>query len=189
MLAATAVAIVATSAASRATEAATLALAPASVGPVLGGTAIVLDVIVSEVGGVPAASVGAFDLGLSYDPSVVSFVGFSYEPFLGVAPTEALVSGSGGGGTIDLAAVSLLDASVLAALQPESFVLGHVTLQAIGAGISPVSFTRTELVDANGEALLILSSVSGASLEVIPEPATTLLLGAGLLALARRRRA
>jgi len=170
-------------------SAATLVLAPASVGPVGTGTTITLDVIVSDVGSVPEDSLGGFDLALAYDPSVVSFVGFAYQPFLGVNPGEVIVSSSGGGGTIDLAAVSLLDASALVALQPTSFTIGQITLLAIGAGTSPVSFTSTELADAPGEALLPLTSVAGAVLEVVPEPSTALLLCAGLFALARRGRA
>jgi len=186
ILMATGVGIAALGVASLRADAATLALEPASAGPVSG--TIVLDVLVGGLGGTPTTSVGGYDLRLTYDPSLVAFVGFTYQPALGVFPAEANVASSGGAGLIDFAAVSYLDAVVLAGQQGAGFVLGQITLQAVGLGTAVLSFTRTELADGFGLALLPITAVSGATLEVVPEPSLAGLLGAGLAGLALRRR-
>jgi hypothetical protein len=167
-------------------NAATLALSPASAGPIAG--TIVLDVMVGGLGGTPTTSVGAYDLRLGYDPSLVAFVGFTYQPALGVFPGEAKVASSGGSGIIDFAAVSYLDAVALAGRQATGFVLGQITLQAIGTGTAVLSFARTELADGLGLALLPIDAAAGATLDVVPEPSVALLAGAGLAGLALRRR-
>jgi hypothetical protein len=169
-------------------SAATLALTPASVGPVGLGTTIALDVVVGGVGGSASLCVGAYDLELTYDPSLVAFVGFAYNPFLGVDPGKVIESSSGGGGVIDLDAVSLLPSSDLVKIQPASFAFGRITLRAVGSGVGLVSFTRSELVDADGVALLPISQLGGSALEIVPEPRVALLLAAGLAALPRARR-
>lgn len=187
ILVATGIGVAAMGIASLRADAATLALSPASAGPI-GGT-IVLDVVVGGLGGTPTTTVGGYDLRLTYDPSLVAFVGFTYQPALGAYPTEVNVASSGGAGVIDFAAVSYLDAVTLAGSQGSGFVLGQVTLQAVGLGTAVLAFARTELADGFGLALLPITSATGATLEVVPEPSAALLVAVGLASLARRRRA
>jgi hypothetical protein len=172
-----------------AAQAATLSLSPASIGPVTPGTTLVFDLILSGVGDDANNTVGAYDFDLSYDPAVVSFAGFTYHPFLGVLEDDEVIVASGAaGGTIDIAAVSLLDEASLVALQPASFAVGTITLVAVGPGAFALAFTQSIVSDVNALDIA-LTQVDGASVQVVPEPGTAWLLAGGLAWLGARRRA
>jgi hypothetical protein len=80
-------------------------------------------------------------------------------------------------GRVEFAEVSLLSPSELDALQPSSFLLANLSFIAISNGTSLFFFADNQIVDdAFGNKLLI------------PEPATALLLGLGLIALRIIRR-
>lgn len=171
-----------------AAQAATLSLSPASIGPLTPGTTLVFHLILSGVGDDDSNTVGAYDFDLSFDPSIASFAGFTYHPFLGVLEDDEVIVASGAtGSTIDIAAVSLLDGASLVALQPASFALGSITLVAVGPGAFALAFTQSLVSDVNGFDLA-LTQVDGASVQVVPEPGTAWLLAGGLAGLAARRR-
>ncbi len=126
-----------------------------------------------NISGLGSTLLGGFDIKLSYDPKLLSFDpasagAVSFGPGLGdVGAFEAIPSVSlRAPGLIEVAEVSLLDSSGLAALQGGgSFDLADLFFAASGDGQPVFALSSVQLVDAAGLP--------------VPEPASWLLL-AGL---------
>ena len=111
---------------------------PSTPAPVVGDT-FTADVVVSGLGNLAAPSLGAFDLNLTFNPSVVNFVGITFGQLLGdpmAGPVEAVTGFAAAAGSLNAFSVSLLTPAQLVALQPASFTLFTVTLQVVGTGDS-----------------------------------------------------
>lgn len=173
-------------AATTAAPAATISFAPPTQTVGVGSSAVV-DVIIS------GAYVGAFDLDVTYDPSIVSFREVVFGDFLG-APFS-LQDSAGGGGVVDLAEVSLLDPAELMQIQPASFRLASIIFDAVGVGVSPLAFSQLLVGDPEALSVMLDSQageirVTGGGEPLVPEPSTIsmFILAGGVLALLRRRR-
>ena len=169
-------------------EAIILDFVPASQ-TVVGGQSVAVDIVISGLARPP--SVGAFDLDVSFDPSILTPVDVVFGPFLGDPLLfEAITGFSFPPGIVDLAEVSLLLPTDLDSLQPGSFSLATLFFTASGEGISPLVFSEVIVDDAFGDKLEVVAGTG--SVEVVPEPSTALLLGTALAALGacqwRRRR-
>jgi hypothetical protein len=153
-----------------------LSLVPSSIFVTTGDT-VNVDVIVSGLGNPP--SIGTFDLNVGFNPVLLAPAAVAFGPFLGDSTLfEALTAFDfGTPGRVEFAEVSLLSPSELDALQASTFLLATLSFSAIGNGTSPFFFAGDQIVDdAFGNKL------------PIPEPATALLLGLGLIALGMIRR-
>jgi hypothetical protein len=133
-------------------------------------------------------SVRAFDFDLSYDDSLLAYESTTFAEFLGWPGSQSIVSASDLGGVVDLKEVSLLSGGVLDASQPQDFLLATLSFEAIAPGSLLLELTQRDLSDVSGSRLAVSGS-NAASIQIVPEPATGLLLAGGalLLALARRR--
>jgi hypothetical protein len=151
------------------------------------GAPVSVGVVVSGLGDGVAPSVGAFDLDLSFDTGLLTYDDVAFGPGLGEPVTEALVSIEVVGGIANGQAVSLLSPSALDALQGESLTLGSIFFMAASPGSGQLELVSVQLSDAFG-APLSIDSLTGSPITVIPEPATALLAGLGLLGLVLRRR-
>lgn len=141
-----------------------------------------------ELGNYAPPSVRAFDFDLAYDAARLTYTTTTFAGFLGAPTSQAIVSDSASGGVVDLKEVSLLSSAVLDTLQPQDFLLATLSFAATAMGPAALELTQRDLADAAG-ARFAVSGPSAASIEIVPEPTTGLLLAGGLLALAARRRA
>ena len=144
-------------------------------------------ILVSGLGDFGPDSLGAFDLDVTFDASILSYQAVTFgDPLLGdqldifglgsitdVVPTS---------GTVEVLEVSLDDPFDLDSLQASTFQLVTVTFIANAAGTSPIEISIFDLSDANGDPLTA-DAVNGGTVTVVPIPAGVWLFGAGLVSL------
>lgn len=165
------------------------------------GDSVNLDIFARSLG---TDLIGGFDIDLEFDTSLLAFNSVSFGTGLGDPDLfESLVDNCLGGelfcpagpGRVNLYQVSFLDSGSLGALQPGSdLFLFSIVFDALAAGFSSVSFTRTDISDETGFEVLQVTSTSGATInsspvdEPVPVPAPSVLslLGIGLLLLLSR---
>jgi hypothetical protein len=153
------------------------------------GSEVTVDLFASGLA--PDTSIGSFDLITSYDAGIVGAAMVDFGPFLGdpgsfTALTQSDLSMTG---QAEAAEDSLLSPADVAALQDPvrstGFALATITFVALSPGVSPLNFTFTKAADENGTALDITTSTGSITvLAPVPEPATTALLGFGLVVIA-----
>ena len=93
-----------------------------------------------------------------------------------------------GAGTLNVAAVSLLSAAALDALQADPVLLASITFQALAPGSGNLLISDAELSDALAAGIALGAFAPVPISVAIPEPATWLPVAVGLVLLARRRR-
>jgi hypothetical protein len=167
----------------RAASAVSIALDPASQTVNVGDSFT----LTLEAAALAGAAVGAYDISISYDATRVTLVGVTFGSSLGdVGLGEQSTDVVSGAGSVSLGSVSLLDPFALAALQGDPVALFSLTFQALAPGTGLFGVAATQLSDAFAVALTI-GSQTGASVDIVPEPALAWLLALGAGAVARRR--
>ncbi len=118
------------------------------------GRPVSVDTVLSGLAAAGPPSVGAFDLDVSFDPSILSPTGVTFGAFLGDPSLfEALTASSFLPGVVDLAEVSLLAPTDLDTLQPVSFALATLSFDTLAFGNSSLNFSQVIVSDAFGERL------------------------------------
>jgi len=156
---------------------------------------LAVDIVVSDLGG---EVVSAFDLDVSYDPSVLSATGVQFTNNLGDPNLfQALVvSDLSTPGIVDFAENSLIT-PFLPAIQGDSVVIATLSFLAIGIGVSELLFVPDTVPQVSGQDLkglsnniLALEAVGDASISVVPLPGALWLMLTGLMGIgfASRRR-
>jgi hypothetical protein len=169
-------------------QAAVISIDPGSITAGVGDTVILSVNIADLVAGGPP-SVGAFDLDVSYNASVLSLTGSSFGTGLDVLGLGSVqTADTSAPGLANFFEVSLDSIADLNALQPGAFALLTLTFQAIGGGASPIGLVLNSLADATGAALA--ASVTGGVVTVnaVPLPSTAWLVLAAIAGLAVARR-
>jgi hypothetical protein len=143
-------------------------------------------------------SLSAFDLDITFDGSILSFLGFTFgDPIIGdqldLFGLGSVTGVTVGTGTVNLFQLSLDAAADLDALQAGSFILGTLAFQGLSGGSSAVGVQVTALADANGDPLTadVLAGRIVVGAAPVPEPATPLLLvvaGIVMCAVTRQKR-
>lgn len=177
-------------------NAALIGLQPGSSSVTSGGS-ISLDLVVSGLGDFSAESLGAFDISVGFDASVLSFTSYRLEDYLGDIDLFEAIDASAGaiGGTVNIAEVSLLSAVSLDAMQPADFILATLNFDAADLATSIVTqlavLPGSGLVDALG-APIAITGLTPARVEIVtavPVPGTLFLLGVPLVCWRLLRRA
>jgi hypothetical protein len=151
-----------------------------------------VDVILSGLDAEDVAALRSFDLRVSFGSTRFLAGPVTFDSFLGDLPSQVLAEAIPFSGGIDVAALSLLSTAALDALQPDSFRLARLRLDAgLQLGTSNLSIDPNHaILGGTGGISLAPDSLVGATVAIseIPEPATSLLVAIGAVGLALARR-
>ncbi|NBC49230.1 MAG: PEP-CTERM sorting domain-containing protein [Gammaproteobacteria bacterium] len=143
-----------------------------------------------QIAGLDTDDLGAFELDLSFDPSVLQYQ--SYDLGQGLADPDPLFSGFGDSSDDSSAASGVLTLAEFSTLidltgQPDAFTLASVSFLAQQPGTSSLTLSNIALYD--GSSLVEPLEVSGIAngSVTVPVPSTLLLMPLGLGLLAVRR--
>lgn len=163
-----------------AADALTLSVVPQASTVSVGGT-VSVDVVASDLASGAAPSLGAYDLNLTFDSSVLSFSSIAFGTGLSVTGVPSIIQDFAlGTGAVNPFEVSLEDTADLNALQAGAFTLFTITFNAGQVGTSLLSLSVNSLSSAEGTSLSA-AALNGSSISVAGAPAVPLPAGAWLL--------
>jgi len=152
---------------------------------VIAGGATTVSLNVLRLGG--GTALGAYDVTVAFDQSLLSFASASYgDPLLGdQLDLEGFGTISGttpDAGTTEFFELSLDSSEALLASQATSFTLATLTFNGVATGVSPLTLSINSIGDQDGNALS--TSLQNGSLQVdaapVPLPAAIWLLASAL---------
>lgn len=153
------------------------------------GNPLNVDIVALNLGNFTPPSLGAFDIEIAFDCTILSFGSATFGSFLGdPSMGEAIFDYQEiTPGLVNLYDLSLLSSIELDALQPADFSLATLHFNTISLGNSTINLTVKALSDATGGPFLF-NKEETTNVNVTPEPTTILLVGSGLISLAGFRR-
>jgi hypothetical protein len=162
-------------------RAAIISIAPPTQNAVVGGS-VAVDLVVSGLVAGAAPSLGAYDIEVFYDPSILSVVSVTLDnsqldfSSSGVISTVDLATS----GKVGLSVVSLESPSALNSMQAAQFTVATLDFNAAATGISSIIASVNALTDAQGSPLgaeVESGTVTVTSSAPVPEPASFAIWG------------
>ncbi len=163
----------------------------------LPGDSVSLDLFIDGLNSGSPASLGAFDIDVTYDPTALSYTGNNFDSFLGDPFLDAISGSADTGGLLNLFEISFLFDFELDALQPSRFRLTTLNfdVNSLASGVTTdVSIGPFALLSDSFGNNLIPDSVGNATLTgsmapvAVPEPSMLSLMGLSLFLLVMFRR-
>lgn len=152
------------------------------------GSTVTVELVIVDLGNGAAPSLSTFDLDVTFDDSILSFLGFVFgDPVLG---DQLDLSGLGsitgvlpGAGTVNVFEVSFDSVADLNDLQAGAFTLGTLSFSALSTGVSDLGLLINTLGDASGDPLAfeLVGGRVAVSAVAVPGPASLLLVLGGVL--------
>lgn len=155
---------------------------------IVAGDQVTIDLLIEGLGAGLAPSLATYDLDVTFNPSVLSFVSATFGDSIlgnqldlfGLGNLSLLTPSTG---TLNLFELSLDAAADVNAQQADAFVLASLRFSGFAFGASPISLSVNALGAADGTSLT--ASVSSASVVVTapfsaPEPTTYALMLTGI---------
>jgi len=158
------------------------------------GSHVDVNILVSGLGNQSPNSLGAYDLDLGFDDSLLGFNSITYGDsvlgnqldFAGFGTFTSTVVSTG---TINFSEFSFDSVIDLNTLQADSFVLATVNFSAQSLGSSVLALSVNSFGDALGDPLF--TEISDGMISIVsnnvPEPATAFLMAAGLMGFGLRK--
>ena len=152
------------------------------------GAGLAVDLNISGLGLGSAPSLGAWDVDIGFDTSILSFTGASFGNQLDLFGLGSINGAFDLGGVLDIFEISLDLPADLDLLQADAFTLATLSFDALSVGMSALTLSIDELADSLGDPL-VPSQVLGAIVTVrqpvipVPEPGTLALFVVGLAGL------
>jgi hypothetical protein len=141
------------------------------------GDTTTLDLVISGLGDHASPSLGAFDLDVTFNPSILSPVSVAFGDHLNLGGLGSLQEFNfNAPGSVHVDEISFELPADLNSAQPSSFTLATLGFRGIGPGVSGLDITGASLSDELANSLEF--ATSGASIEVtgsvpVPDPGST----------------
>ena len=167
-------------------QAASLEILPVSQNAELGDS-VEVQVVISELGSFGAPSLGAFNLNVSFDDTILDFAGLTFGDQLDVQNLGSIRAFSEDPnpnvGLVAFFEISLDPPGILDSFQEASFTLATLNFNVTAEGIALLNISSATLDDSLGNTISVDSIldavINGTEPSTIPEPSTIL----GLLTL------
>ncbi len=148
------------------------------------GSGVNVNLVISGLGVATAPSLGAFDLDVNYDSSLLTLSAVTFGDQLDLLGLGSITGETSSMGLVNLFEISLDSTSILDSLQADSFSLATLSFNTLGVGSSLLDYSNVILSDAAGTPLE--AGLTDGNINVlrppgaVPEPAMLWLMGLGL---------
>jgi len=152
------------------------------------GQSFEVTIAIDGLGDQSAPSLGAYDITLNYDASLLTYGGIVYDSSQMDLGAGSFTQTSTGAGSVNLIELSFDSIATLDSQQSDAFTLATLTFYTADYGTSALSFGTVVLSDAAAGALVTSTVPGSVTISAIPIPGVVLFPSALLgLAWVRRR--